>query len=467
MTSKVGIAGNLNPTLRERVPAAVLGVAGLDENRRLQQLADTSVLGVVTEGRGNQLRGMCAGFAGLDRPEKVQAIQHAVWGVAGVKQRSIWQASHRAACGIAGLNDRSIWQTADHAIGPGYPEHQVVERRARIGDQVAARGHEYALLFADYTYVVKSNGRGVTWRKGRERVFGPAHRALPVGLDSAAFRRFRGSTPRWADFESYLAAIELVQPDLWAAYDVIGDQKATNENMEKMAALGYAVDGRFWPVWQVREKWDPRAGARLSGPAYRRIPEKARTAIANARIAARDADLRRMVERWGRVMLGGMVKGPIPRDVRGYYIWELTNQFPDCHFWGLGQASFKVVNQLGSLGILHRVSLDGSWWILDAACERFAVLQDGVIVMHSLEGIARSFFTIVELMAANLRSLLAAYMNAHGARLWDWPPPPPLPLDQHDPEQAQELHRRFVQAAFELGLRRRCGLAEILEDYDV
>ena len=383
-------------------------------------------------------------------------------------QQSVWDAGERAAFGVAGLNDRSIYDIALRAAGPDHPDQGVLQQRTRLGDRVAARGHEHAVLFADYTYVVKTNGGdGVTWRKGREEVFGPVHRRLSVGFDSAAYRRFRGTAPRWADdLQTYLAAIELADPELWAAYDVIGDQAATNDNIERMAAEGFCVEGRFWPVWQVRESWDDRAGVRLSGLAYRNVPERARTAIANARLAAQDPTLRRMVERWGRVMLGGMVKGPIPRDYRGWYIWELTNQFPEARWWALGQANFKVVNQLGQLGVLHRVSTDGSWWILDSACERFAVLQDGVIVMHSLEGVARSFFTIVELMAANLRSLLAAYMNAHGACLWDWPPPPPLPLDQHDEAQAQELHRRFVQAAFDLGLPRRCGRAAVLEDCD-
>jgi hypothetical protein len=131
--------------------------------------------------------------------------------------------------------------------------------------------------------------------------------------------------------------------------------------------------------------------------------------------------------------------------VRHYYIAELCRQYPDHQFWALGQANFKVVNGLGSMGLLNRVSCDGSWWILDAACERFAVVMDGRICMHSLEGIAQSLFTITECMAANLRSLLAAYDG-----LWDWPPPDPLPLDQHDPDQAQELYGRVHQARLDL-----------------
>jgi hypothetical protein len=123
--------------------------------------------------------------------------------------------------------------------------------------------------------------------------------------------------------------------------------------------------------------------------------------------------------------------------------------FPDVHFWLLGQANFAVVNGLGMLGLLDRVWSDGSWWILDSTAERFAIVEDGLITMHSLESDYRkqSFFTLVEMMAANLRSLLAAYQG-----LWAWPPPEPLPLDLLDIAQARELKARFQAAQLELGL---------------
>ncbi len=132
-------------------------------------------------------------------------------------------------------------------------------------------------------------------------------------------------------------------------------------------------------------------------------------------------------------------------------------------FWALGQANFKVVNGLGAMGLLNRVWTDGSWWILDAACERFAVIQDGRIVMHSLEGIARSFFTITECMAANLRSLLGAY-----AGLWEWPPPDPLPTDPNDPDQVEDMKGRLQANQLELfgpgRVKVMAGCAVITDD---
>jgi len=118
-----------------------------------------------------------------------------------------------------------------------------------------------------------------------------------------------------------------------------------------------------------------------------------------------------------------------------------------------------VVNGLGMMGLLDRVYTDGSWWIKDATAERFAIVEDGLITMLSLETKRRrgerrvkrkrreSFFTLIEMMAANLRSLLAAYEG-----LWTWPPPEPLPVDLLDADQAQELKGRFQAAQLELGL---------------
>jgi hypothetical protein len=50
-------------------------------------------------------------------------------------------------------------------------------------------------------------------------------------------------------------------------------------------------------------------------------------------------------------------------------------------------------------------------------------------------------------MAANVRSLLAAYEG-----MWTWPPPEPLPLDLLDVAQAIELKSRYQAAQLELGL---------------
>src|ERR671939_2155627 len=92
------------------------------------------------------------------------------------------------------------------------------------------------------------------------------------------------------------------------------------------------------------------------------------------------------------------------------------------------QASAMVINRLGRLGLLDRVSTYGSWWIHHARTEQSAVLQDGVLKSVRLTHTgANSFFTLLELMAANLRSLLSAY-----AGLWTFPAPADVPSDVRD-----------------------------------
>ena len=92
------------------------------------------------------------------------------------------------------------------------------------------------------------------------------------------------------------------------------------------------------------------------------------------------------------------------------------------------------------------MSTDGSWWIHNARAEQLAVLQDGLIRSVGLTHTgARSFFTLAELMASNLRALLGAY-----AGLWTFPAPAPVPTDLRDEEARLELRRRLAAAQLEL-----------------
>jgi len=427
-----------------------VGIAGLDEQRRTQQCR--AALGIVSDGRGNRWDAARYGLAGLDRTSKT-----ALCGIAGVNTRPIQEATTRASCGVAGLKDATTLRAAYGVAGslgstvredlPDLLQPPNHPKRQRLGDRAAEVAPQYGVYFADYTYVVCTDDRGVgetlRWRQGRQEVFGQGQRLLPLFFDSSAYRIWTGTAPGWASFDTYLAAIELADPEGFCAFDVIGDQAASLKNFDMMTAMGYGPERGCFPVYHVRPKWDSRAT--ITGPAWGNVSEAARCAAANARIAAADPVMQYYAGKSRLIGLGGMVRGPIPRDVRHYYIAELCRLYPDHQFWALGQANFKVVNGLGALGLLDRTWLDGSWWILDAACERFAVVMDRRICMHSLEGIAQSLFTITECMAANLRSLLAAY-----AGLWEWPPPDPLPLDQHDPDQARELYQRVHQARLDL-----------------
>jgi hypothetical protein len=216
------------------------------------------------------------------------------------------------------------------------------------------------------------------------------------------------------------------------AKDVLGDQRASRDGYERLCRGGYR--DLTIPIWQ-------------SGPA--RVDGL--SADANGCLAARDPVLRAYCDAAPLVAIGGLVRGPCRRGVRHRYLGVLCRAFPETRFWALGQASGMVVNGLGQLGLLDRVCSDGSWWIHHARTEQLAVVQDGLLKSIRLTHTgAQSFFTLPELMAANLRSLLGAY-----AGLWTFPAPAQVPTDLRDEDVRLELRRRL--AAVQLDLFDRLG----------
>jgi hypothetical protein len=255
----------------------------------------------------------------------------------------------------------------------------------------------------------------------------PGSRKLPLYLDSGAYRESAKTAPAWSSYARYCQAIDLIQPDGAMARDVLDDQEQSIEGYKRLCTDGY--ERTVIPVWQARPGWDPTCDA-----------------VTNGRLATRDGALRMYVGRSPLVAIGGLVRGPCPRASRHLYLAELTAGFPDTRFWALGQASSTVVNGLGQLGLLDRISTDGAWWIHHARTEQFAVVQDGLLKSLRLTHTgARSFFTLLELMAANLRSLLSAY-----AGLWTFPAPAEVPTDVTDPEVRLELRRRLGPVQLEL-----------------
>lgn len=442
MTTKVGIAGEVHGQTQMGAVAGGFGISGLSTRQNIATAGYAAV-----------------GIAGLDRPEHVQ--------LAAANTGAVASALHELDTILTQLNKKS----------------------SRVGDRAAQTAWQRGCWFADYTYLVtpyQQKGQGgyhhtgtMTWRSGRAGTFSQPKRALPLYLDSAGYRReLTGTAPQWAqDFDTYIAAIELINPDGYAAWDYPQDRLQTLAALDKHMAI-FPGDDRFWPVFSIRWTWDDKAHldfARLPGWASRNLaalipltrtqrPFKeatrehwARQAIANALLLAADPDFRLMVDRFGKVMIGGMVRCRCNRKARHLIAAVLCELFPETQFWLLGQASGTVTNGLGMLGLLDRVWVDGSWWILDASCQRTAIVENGLITMLSLEGpkgrdgqrrrVYETFFTLTELMAANLRSLLAAYQG-----LWSWPPPEPLPTDLLDVEQARELKKRYQAAQSELGL---------------
>jgi prepilin-type N-terminal cleavage/methylation domain-containing protein len=112
------------------------------------------------------------------------------------------------------------------------------------------------------------------------------------------------------------------------------------------------------------------------------------------------------------VAIGGLAQSPCPAEVRSLYLAELCGAFPEARFWALAQASAPVVNGLGRLGLLDRVSTDGAWWIHHARCEQLAVVEDGLLRSIKLTHTgAQSFFTLPELIVTlALIGILAVFV---------------------------------------------------------
>lgn len=355
------------------------------------------------------------GVAGVDRP--------AMLGVAGVNTRPL-QAT--AMLGVAGNWNPQVRKEVLRIPDKIAPE--------RIGDQAAMVGWQRGVLFCDYQYLVCPDGPDtMRWRKSFIGMFESETRPMLLYLDSGAYRRWSGQAESWDTFERYCQAIDLLRADGYMAYDTFGDTPASLEAYERMRALGYDPI----PVWQFRQTWDDRAGDIMSDP-WGVLDDVARCAIANARLAAKDPVLQYLCSQSRLVAIGGMARGPCPIGGRVYYLRELCRQFPDNQFWALAQARDSIINGLGRHGLLDQVWTDGSWWIHNARSEQFAIVKDGLISNISLRGQARSFFTLAEMMSANVRSLLGAYSG-----LWTFPEPPPIPDDPRDMEALRELKKRL------------------------
>jgi len=341
-------------------------------------------------------------------------------GIAGVNTRPL----HAATLGIAG-NWGSTLRPHMEQIVSSSP----VCTGDRLGDRAARVSWAHACYLLDYTYITCPDRvtHLVRYRTSFARLCAPETRKLPVYLDSAAYRQATGTAPSWSTYRRYCEAIDLVRPDGAMARDVLDNQVESRRGYDRLCRDGYR--DIVIPVWQVRPSWDT-----------------GRDPVDNGRLATRDPTLRFYADCSPVVAIGGLVHGPCPRAARHVYLAELVRAFPDTHFWALGQASATVINGLGRVGLLSRVSTDGSWWIHHARTEQFAVVQDGLVKSLRLTHTgASSFFTLLELMAANLRSLLAAY-----AGLWVFPAPADVPTDLRDLDVRLELRHRLSPIRLEL-----------------
>jgi hypothetical protein len=339
-------------------------------------------------------------------------------GIAGVNTRPLMVASNPSPkLAIAGNWGSTLRPHVERVVTPT-PSLS----RSRVADRAGASTWDHACYLLDYCYLCCPDRvtKAMRYRPGFAELCAPETRKLPLYLDSAAFREFMGTAPRWSGYERYCEAIDLTRPDGAMAKDVVGNQPASLAGYERMCADGYR-DVAI-PVWQVMPEWI-----------------SALSVEDNARHAARDPILRAYCDRSPLVAVGGLNQSPVRRGERHRYLEVLCRAFPETQFWGLGQANPAVVNGLGMAGLLDRVWVDGSWWIHDARAEQLAVLEDGLVKTIKLTRTgAQSFFPLLTLMTSNLTSLLGAY-----AGLWTFPAPAEVPTNLDDPEARLELRRRI------------------------
>ena len=426
------------------------------------------------------------GLAGTWNANNSATWKRAMVGLAGDVNPN-GQAYRGTLVGIAGLNSSGAGfvrrSGMDKALVP-----PAAGTHLRVGDDMAERGIAPVAFFVDFPNATRQQGRDVVWQNGRESLFGRAERSRDVFLDSAGFSRvISGNAPKWAHQQSaYHAAVDLVDPDHYVAFDFPGasaDAKRKTFDYLDETVRVFPADGspsarrKLWPVWSPRWTWDDQAVAQFNRlPKFAAVPladyvpqtpngrvfkpeqteSWARAAIANAIITSADPDFKRLCSQFGRVAIGGLVHGPIRRNVRHLYAAVLAELIPEVQFWLLGQASNVVINGLSRLDLLDRVGADGTWYLHQARCEELPFLDSAGMIgtLKVGQGLAtngvplvQSLFSLSELMVANIRALTACYMG-----LVNWPTPLKLPVDARDAAALLALRDTYRVAGEQLAL---------------
>ena len=206
----------------------------------------------------------------------------------------------------------------------------------------------------------------------------------------------------------------------------VDNQNASREGFTTVsAATGIGMSSL--PVWQARP--GTRASTPLTTAASLRATPPCAPTLIGARLSPSAA--------WCAWSVSAVM--------RHLYLAELVRVFPGHTLLGVGSGLSHGRQRPGTARPTGR-GFDGSWWIHHARTEQFAVVQDGLLKSLRLTHTgASSFFTLPELMAANLRSLLSAY-----AGLWAFPAPTEVPTDLRDPDVRFELRRRLASVQLDL-----------------
>lgn len=473
---------------------AVNGIAGVNMTSLLQ--AAHGVLGIAGVDRGYKLDA-CLGVAGVDR----SILSEAVTGATVPKDFDIRE---RSVCGVAGKFGTTLRKRQDSILdGCGDEEGAVDEddlglpvgprrkgkKQPLLAVRAAREGFKKSVFLEDIWYLVKWDPvtKQIVWRKGFEAMFGRAFRKLPLLLDSGAFRRFmeqfrfqkwlaEGANPQekprfkpaWSnDYDCYLQAITLIDPDGYMAWDKMHDNVESYQGYRRMVADGFGE--KLIPVYQIADAVErvKASGGRLREPLpYRVATSDMLFVAAVAQEIAADPIFQEYCSRYRTVAVGGMVQNPLlPVPARWVLFKELARLTRDLGtiIWGLGQACYGVVNRLGPEGLLkERISLDGTWWINHANTMQTITLVNGQLQNVNWVKFAQQYLGLSkedvkdpdrfgifnsrsEMMAMNIRALAGAFADC-----WKWPETgPTLQEIEDDPEAAYILGKHAKEAKVE------------------
>lgn len=400
------------------------------------------------------------GIAGVNTNPLMWASQAGVTGCLGIASVDR-PAFHRASLGIAGNWGTTLREEEEQLLKQTKPPRSS-KHEEPLGDRAAREGISRCVFLQDVFYTNCTNNAGeMVFRLGREEMFGPGRRRLPLYMDSGAFRRHQemeriraGKTgskfPQWSfSYDKYVEAILLNQPEGFMSWDVIGDNQVSYQGYQRMMAdprLAGIID-RIIPVYQVGEIWDRRAPL-LEPVPYSAGGDELRSVIANAQRIFQDPIFQHYLSRHRLIAIGGLVQHEdSKREARWVLFKELARLCPDHQFWGLGMASPMIINGLGPEGLLERIWVDGTWWILNATAQRTAVLQDGQIKVLFPKKLGwEDFDTTIERAAKDLRALAAAYSDCIR-----WPDPGPTVEEMiEDPEARIQMKKIGREAAREV-----------------
>lgn len=277
------------------------------------------------------------GIAGEPSRPKLAVVQSGV-GVAG-------NLSRQSRAGVLPPSDVATIQRADRT------QSTLSMGDNGLGDRAARHAWQRATWYIDWSFMAFVERGTIRWRKGREEVFGRAYRQMPLGLECGGYRRWISNTaPAWArNRDLYPAVIDLVDPDLYAAWDS-PDRQQTLLNLHWLIDLfpSDVANGRMWPIfvcgwnspapsippgslpWPHHDRLERLIPLNRTQKRYTSAQREvwAQLAVHQAWADAHDPDFKWMVETFGRVMIGGMIGGSLPRIARHLYCAVLS------HLWG-------------------------------------------------------------------------------------------------------------------------------------